>query len=142
GRVMWPTISADGNTIAFERDFGIWTYDATSRSAREVPITVRGAGIGGGTGHVLLTTGFSDLAVSPDGKKLAFIARGEVFAAPSADGGDATRLTTTPAAEAQVTWAPDSRRVAYTANRDGAWNIYVYDFATNKEIALTSGRTH
>src|SRR5215213_9265454 len=27
GRVLWPTISTDGRTIAFERDFGIWTVD-------------------------------------------------------------------------------------------------------------------
>jgi len=142
GRVMWPTMTANGSTIAFERDFGIWTYDIASRRTQQVPITVRGSAVAGGTEHLTLTTGFSDLAVSPDGKKLAFIARGEVFAAPSADGGDATRLTTTSAAEGQVTWAPDSRRLAYTANRDGAWNLYLYDFATNKETPLTSGRVH
>ena len=142
GRVMWPTITANGSTIAFERDFGTWTYDVASRSAREVPITVRGAAVGGGMDHLVLTNGFSDLAVSPDGRKLAFIARGEVFAAPSADGGDATRLTATAAAEAQVAWAPDSRRLVYSANRDGAWNVYLYDFATNKETALTRGRSH
>jgi tricorn protease len=142
GRVMWPTITANGTTIAFERDFGVWTYDVASRKVTEVPITVRGVAIDGGTEHLALTTGFSDLAVSPDGKKLAFIARGEVFAAPSADAGDATRITTTPAAEGQVTWSPDSRRLAYVANRDGAWNVYVYDFTTNKEMALTTGRTH
>ena len=142
GRVLWPTITANGTTIAFERDFGIWTYDVASRNAREVPITVRGAAVGAGTEHVVLTNGFSDLAVSPDGRKLAFIARGEVFAASAADGGDATRLTTTAAAEGQVAWAPDSRRLVYSANRNGAWNVYLYDFATNKETALTSGRTH
>ena len=142
GRVMWPTMTANGGTIAFERDFGVWTYDVASRAAREVPITVRGVAIGGGTEHLVLTTGFSDLAVSPDGKKLAFVARGEVFAAPTADGGDATRLTTSSAAEGQVVWAPDSRRLAYSANRDGAWNLYLYDFATNKETPLTTGRTH
>jgi dipeptidyl aminopeptidase/acylaminoacyl peptidase len=27
GRVLWPTISRDGSTIAFERDFGIWILD-------------------------------------------------------------------------------------------------------------------
>ena len=27
GRVLWPSITADGRTIAFERDFGIWTLD-------------------------------------------------------------------------------------------------------------------
>ena len=142
GRVMWPTMTANGSTIAFERDFGVWTYDVASKTAREVPITVKGAAIGGGTEHLTLTNGFSDLAVSPDGKKLAFVAHGEVFAAPTADGGDATRLTTTPAAEAQVAWAPDSRRLVYTANRDGAWNLYLYDFATNQETPLTTGRTH
>ena len=142
GRVMWPTITADGNTIAFERDFGIWTYDVASRNAREVPITVRSAAIGGGTEHLVLTQGFSDLSLSPDGKKFAFIARGEVFAASAADGGDATRITTSPAVEVQVTWAADSRRLAYAANRDGAWNIYLYDFTSNKETQLTTGRTH
>jgi len=142
GRVMWPTMSANGRTIAFEKEFGIWTYDVAGRKAQEVPITVRGVAIGGAAEHLVLTTGFSDLAVSPDGKKLAFVARGEVFAAPAADGGDATRLTTTSAAEAQVAWAPDSRRVVYSANRDGAWNLYVYDFATSRETPLTNGRTH
>jgi Tol biopolymer transport system component/C-terminal processing protease CtpA/Prc len=142
GRVMWPTMSADGKTIAFERDFDIWTYDVASRSTKQVPITVRGSAIGGGTEHLTLTQGFSDLAVSPDGKKLAFIAHGEVFAASAADGGDATRITQTTAAEAQPAWSNDSRRLVYTANRDGAWNLYLYDFATNKETPLTQGRVH
>ena len=142
GRVMWPTMSANGNTIAFERDFAVWTYDVASRSVREVPITVRGAAIGGGTEHLTLTQGFGDLAVSPDGKKLAFTAHGEIFAASAADGGDAARITQTTAAEAQPAWSSDSRRLVYTANRDGAWNLYLYDFATSKETQLTQGRVH
>src|SRR6185503_6802061 len=112
------------------------------RSTKQVPITVRGSAIGGGTEHLTLTQGFSDLAVSPDGKKLAFTAHGEVFAASAADGGDATRITQTTGAEAQPAWSSDSRRLAYTANRDGAWNLYLYDFATNKETQLTQGRVH
>jgi tricorn protease len=142
GRVLWPTMTANGSTIAFEKELGIWTYDVASKKAQAVPISVRGVAITGGAEHLALTTGFSDLAVSPDGKKLAFIARGEVFAAPATDAGDATRLTTTSAAESQVAWAPDSRRLVYAANRDGAWNLYLYDFATNKEMTLTTGRTH
>ena len=142
GRVLWPTMSVNGSTIAFEKDFDIWTYDIAAKKASRVPITVTGVSVGAGAEHLVLTTGFSDLAVSPDGKKLAFVARGEVFAAPAADGGDATRVTTTSAAESQVTWAPDSRRLAYAANRDGAWNLYLYDFASNKETPLTTGRTH
>jgi Tol biopolymer transport system component len=142
GRVMWPTMTANGNTIAFERDFAVWTYDVASRSAKEVPITVRGAAIGGGTEHLTLAQGFGDLSVSPDGKKLAFTAHGEIFAASAADGGDAARITQTPAAAAQPAWSSDSRRLVYTANRDGAWNLYLYDFTTNKETPLSQGRVH
>ena len=36
GRVLWPSISRDGKTIAFERDFGIWTVDTATGQAREV----------------------------------------------------------------------------------------------------------
>ena len=43
GRVLWPSISKDGKTIAFERDFGIWTVDTASGQAREVSIALRGA---------------------------------------------------------------------------------------------------
>src|SRR4029453_4142847 len=28
------------------------------------------------------------------------------------------------------------------ANRGGAWNLYLYDFTTNKETQLTQGRVH
>ncbi|HEY4131941.1 MAG TPA: hypothetical protein VGM50_15075, partial [Gemmatimonadaceae bacterium] len=33
GRLVWPTISYDGKTIAFERDFGVWTLDVASGKA-------------------------------------------------------------------------------------------------------------
>jgi tricorn protease len=122
-RVMWPTISADGKTIVFERDFGVWSLDVASGQAKHVPITLRGASAGEPAEHLTLTT-FQEMALSPDGKKVAFVARGEVFAASSADGGDAVRLTTTPSIEAQLAWAPDSRRIAYASNRDGAWHVY------------------
>ena len=59
-------------------------------------------------------------ALSPDGKKVAFVAHGEVFAASAKDGGDATRVTTTPEREEQIAWAPDSRRLVYSRDRDGA----------------------
>ncbi|MEP7348174.1 MAG: peptidase S41, partial [Gemmatimonadaceae bacterium] len=86
GRVMWPTMASNGQ-IAFERDFGIWLYDPASGAAREVPITLRGAAMVDPVEHLSLAANFSDLAVAPDGKKVAFTAHGEVFAASATDGG-------------------------------------------------------
>jgi Tol biopolymer transport system component/C-terminal processing protease CtpA/Prc len=139
GRVLFPSIDPQGREIVFERDFGIWRYDVASNRAQPVPITLRGASASAADQHLVITTGFQQIALSPDGKKLAFLARGEVFVARADSGGDALRVTRTPAAEAELTWAPDSRRIAYTSNRDGAWHVYVYDLVKNEETQLTRG---
>ena len=137
GRVLWPTISKDGRMIAFERDFTIWTLDTGSGEAKPVPITLRGAPAGPSVERLTITTGLEEMALSPDGRKVAFVAHGEVFAASARDGGTATRVSSSPARERQVTWAPDSRRVAYVSDRDGTQGLYIYDFAAGQETRLT-----
>ncbi len=137
GRVLWPSISADGGVIAFERDFRIWTLETKTGRAAELKIVRRGAPQGPGTEHVSLTNQIQELALSPDGRKVAFVVRGEVFAASAKDGGDAARVTRTVAAEAQVSWSPDSRKVIYASDRDGAVHLFMYDFASNGETQLT-----
>ena len=136
-RVLWPTISADGRTIVFERDFQIWKLDAASGRAAAVPITRRGVPAGPAVDHLTLTSQIQELALSPDGKKVAFIVHGEVFAASAKDGGDAARVTDTPANESQLAWAPDSRRLAYASDRDGVTHLFFYDFKSNGETQLT-----
>jgi Tol biopolymer transport system component/C-terminal processing protease CtpA/Prc len=137
GRVLWPTISADGRRIAFERDFGIWLLDTATGRSSLVPISRRGAPAGPAVEHMSLTNQIQELALSPDGKKAAFVVRGEVFAASAKDGGDATRVTNSPANESQVVWAPDARRLVYLSDRDGASHLFMFDFRTMSETQLT-----
>lgn len=61
--------------------------------------------------------------VSPDGKQVAFISRGEVFVT-SVDYSTTKQITHTPEAESDIAWAPDSRSLYYTSQRDGRQNIY------------------
>ena len=139
GRVLWPSIGHDGRTIVFERDFGLWTLDVAGGEPRPVPVTLRGAPAGASSEHLTLSSGLQELALSPDGRKVAFVVRGEVFAAASRDGGDAARVTASPAAEGQLAWAPDSRRLVYASDRDGHYELYLYDFGTQRETRLTRG---
>ncbi len=104
-----------------------------------MPITRRGAPAGAGVEHLSLTDDFTELDLSPDGKKVAFVVRGEVFAASAKDGGDAARISRTPQAESQITWSPDSRTLAYSSDREGTDHLFLYDFATSAEKRLTSG---
>ena len=138
GRVLFPSLAANGRLLAFERQFGVWTFDPATRTTRQVPIRLKGARAASVAERSRLTTGFTNLVLSPDGRKVVFVARGILFAASAKDAGDATRVTTVPGIVSQPAWAPDSRRIAYVAAREGAQRIYLFDFAANRETALTS----
>jgi Tol biopolymer transport system component/C-terminal processing protease CtpA/Prc len=139
GRVLWPSISANGKMIVFERDFGISAFDVSTGKASAVSITLRGSPAGTGVEHRVLTSGIQQMALSPDGKKIAFIVHGEVFAINAKEGGNAVRITNTSELESQVVWASDNKRIAYVSNRGGHDHLYLYDFPTEKETRLTSG---
>lgn len=150
GRVLWPAIAANGKAIVFERDFGIWRLDLSSRQAAPVAIRLEGAPALPAP-RLDTVTNTENLAVSPDGKKLAFTAHGEVFAAGTETGGVAIRLTRTGRLQSELAWAPDSRRLIYVSDRDGVEHLYEYDFTfkecssaadpctSGRERALTSG---
>ena len=119
----------------------MWTLDVASMAGceRSTDRAKRGVAAGPETEHLTLTTGAGDLALSPDGKKIAFVMHGEIFAASAKDGGEAMRVTTAHVLDGQIVWAPDSRRIAYASDRDGPWHVYVYDFVTGQEKRLAGG---
>lgn len=137
GRVLWPSISYDGREIVFEHNFAIWKLDTENGKASEVAITRRGASAGPGIERQRITDQIGELQLSPDGKKVAFVVRGEVFATSATDGGDAARVSNSEAEEYQIAWAPDSRRLVYVSDRDGVPHLFLYDFSTNSETQLT-----
>src|SRR5206468_5180908 len=114
-------------TIAFERDFAIWTVDTASGQAHEVPIALRGAPATVGVEHRTFTDQLQELALSPDGKKAAFTVHGEIFSISAKDGGDAVRVTQTAEEEGEIVWAPNSRQLAYVSDRSGTNHLFVYD---------------
>jgi tricorn protease len=138
GRVLYPSIGYDGKSIVFERNLTLWKYDLAVGKAAQVPVTLLGVPSSPGLKHSQINK-FDEMALSPDGKKIAVLAHGDVFALPAKEGGEAVRLTHTPERESDLYWSPDSSKIAYVSERDGHHNLYEYDFKTEKERALTSG---
>jgi Tol biopolymer transport system component len=137
GRVLWASISYDGKQIVFERNFKIWTLNTDGARASEVAITLRGLPAGNLTERVNLSTQIREISLSPDGKKIALVSRGEIFAASAKDGGEAARVTNTVAPESFAAWSPDSRKLVYSSEREGRMQLFQYDFATETETQLT-----
>lgn len=81
---------------------------------------------------VFVTGGAREFVISPDGKEMAFIYRGDVFVS-SVEFGTSKQITATPGQERNISFSPDGKKLLYAAERDSAWNIYETSHANEKE---------
>jgi len=79
-----------------------------------------------------LTKGATEMAVSPSGEEVAFVIRGDLFAA-SIDHGTTRRITATPEQERSLTFSKDGRTLYFAGERDGSWNLYQVSLKREEE---------
>ncbi|MBO4870566.1 MAG: PD40 domain-containing protein [Muribaculaceae bacterium] len=86
------------------------------------------------------TSGASSAVVSPDGKQVAFIVRGEVFVA-SVEYGTTKRITNTPQAEKGLTWGADNRTLIYASERSGNWQLVKATIERKEDLNFPNATT-
>ena len=62
--------------------------------------------------------------ISPQGDKIAFCYKGDVYVVPTG-GGKALQLTTSSSYETQPIWSPDGKTIAFASDRNGNYDIYI-----------------
>lgn len=113
---------AKNGTLCFGFNGEIYTSNAATPKPIKVPVVITPTAVDDQT-QVLSVTGGTGATVSPDGKQIAFVSRGEVFVT-AADYPTTKQITHTAPAERDLTFAKDNRTLAYASERDGQWNIY------------------
>jgi hypothetical protein len=104
GRLLWPSISRDGKTIRVRAQLRIWTVGRRRRdAARSEDRPPRRGDRRRRPSACGRTTQFSDLSLSPDGRKVAFVARGDFLRG---------LVERTPATATRVTATADPRIAA------------------------------
>lgn len=75
----------------------------------------------------------TEMAVSEDGKQVAFVYRGDIFVT-SVDGSTTKRITNTPYQERMVQFSPDGRKLLYSAEHPGSWDIDQVSISNKNEL--------
>ncbi|MCC6369740.1 MAG: PD40 domain-containing protein, partial [Bacteroidia bacterium] len=79
------------------------------------------------------SSGVTDMEVSPNGKEVVFVVRGEVFVT-SIEGGITRRITNTPGQERSVSFSPDGKSILYASERNNIWGLYETKLTRSEEI--------
>ena len=134
--VRFPNISRNGKVIAYEQGYSIWCYFPESGENKKLkiygPIDYKVNPVE----RKIFTSQATEMQISPDGKEIAFVVRGEIFVMEE-EGGKANRITDNPARDYQICWSPDSKSLVFISDRSGNKDIFLVRSASSDEERLS-----
>ncbi len=154
-----PFVAASGNVIVFEKDYQLYLYDVAGKKSTQIKITISRNNVLDKQQEFDVRGSVSAFDLSPDGKKLAFISRGELFVSDAEgkfirkierenkDGAFAERAL-------EVKWMADNRTLLFnqtakgyqhwfTIGADGKGELkqLTTDKANNRDITFNKEKT-
>ena len=153
--IKTPQVNANGEKVVFEKDYQLWTYDVKSGNAKKLDISIIRNNVLPKEKDFEVRGNIEDFDVSGDGKKLAFVSRGELFVSDiegkfiqQVNRGNAERVN-------EVKWMSDNKTLLFNqTSPDGYYNLFTAradsnskpkqlttDKRNNRSIVLNKKRT-
>lgn len=134
--IKFPQVNSNGDKVVFEKDYQIFVYDVTSKKTAKVNINLFSENRLGLFSDFDITSKISYFDISPDGKKISFISRGELFIS-DIKGKFIKKMKTKPDGRVmEAKWLYDSRTLIYNQTLGGYLNLYKMN--SGVETAITS----
>jgi tricorn protease len=134
--VRFPNISRDGSVIAYEQGDSIWCFFPRTGETKKIKIHGPSDYIINPIERKTLTSQATEMQISPDGKEIAFVVRGEIFVMRE-KGGKANKLTNNPARDYQICWSPDSKSIVFISDRGGNKDLFIVKSGDSDEERLS-----
>ncbi len=149
-----PSVNANGGKVVFEKDYQLWIYDVKSDKTDKLDIAIIRNNVLPKEKDFEVKGAISAFDISPDGKKLAFVSRGELFVSDiegkfiqQVKRGSAERVR-------EVKWLSDNKSLLFSQTLEGYTNWYsiaangstslkqlTSDKRNNRSIVLNKNRT-
>lgn len=119
-------VNAQGTLAAFVVWDTLYTLDLTQTGSQPTALkaTASPDGQDNENQRLNLAREVSEAAISPDGKTIAEIARGEVFVRSMDENRPTRRVTSTHGRERGLVWSPDGRVLWFSSDEEGVSQIY------------------
>lgn len=114
--------AADNGTLAFSWDGDIYTLTPGGKP-QKVSVSIHADQYVKDGVKSFVNGSASSMAVSPDGKQVAFVLRGEVYVTDTKYK-TTRRITDTKAQERVLSFSKDGRTLVYDSDRDGQWQLF------------------
>ena len=149
-----PMVNANGGKVVFERDYQLWLYDVASKKAEKLKIAILRNATLAKERDFDIRNSISNFDISPDGKKMVFTVRGEIFVS-DVEGKFVQQLQKGSAERArEVKWLSDNKTILFNQTKDGFLNWFTIpangsslpkqvtsDKKNNRAIAFNKKRT-
>ncbi|MGE5236766.1 MAG: S41 family peptidase [Acidobacteriota bacterium] len=119
--VDWPSLGDTG--IVLQDGGDLYTIDLPSEQLHKVDVSVPNDGTRERPRWVDASQHIESFGVAPNGKRVLFEARGELFTVPAEHGNTRDLTQTSGAREQYPAWSPDGKWVAYVTDRTGEAEI-------------------
>lgn len=122
--IKTPVVNANGGKIIFEKDYQLWLYDVAAQKSEKLDIKVLRNNILPAEKDYDVAKNITNFDVSPDGKKLAFTSRGELFVS-DVEGKFVQHINKKNAERArEVKWMSDNKTLLFNRTTGGYLNLF------------------
>jgi tricorn protease len=134
GRLRFPRLARNGRLVAFEYEEGIYVLDLPAgltpttplEPPRKLEIRLPRDATAPLLQRIEASDGAEEMAISPDGRQIAFVIHGEIFVMKASEEEPwAMRITEHPARDFQIQWMPDGKSLLFVSDREGQRDIYL-----------------
>ncbi len=149
-----PSVSPDGSTVVFERDYELYKYDVASKKSTKIDVTITKNNTLTKSQNFDVKDNISAFDVSPDKKKIAFVSRGELFVS-DAEGKYVREIVSSSMGRVlEVKWLADNKTLIFnqtvygyqnwftiSADGKGKEKQHTSDNRNNRDLALNNDKT-